>query len=96
MFGECVDWYLKSLNLTEKKMFMLLYSVILSPWFLWPVIITIFLYLWGTSTHGFFDGKGVSFRKPLPLLGNLSAAMFRTRTLQEVILDIYGQFGDKR
>lgn len=83
-------------EILDSKMFVQFCSVILSKWFLWPVAILVLVYRWGISTHGFFDGKGVSFRKPLPLLGNLSAVLFRTRTFQEVLLDIYGQFGDKR
>lgn len=71
-------------------------AIAFSPWTFWTLAGLFVFYKWCTVNYGYFDGRGIAYRKPLPLLGNLYAVMLRTQTFQEVLLDLYGQFADKR
>ena len=53
-------------------------------------------YKWATSTFDYFEKRGLSFKKPLPLFGNNMNVITRTMAMTDYLESIYREFKDEK
>lgn len=61
------------------------------------VILSAYLfYKWGTSTFDYFEKKGVSYNKPIFILGSRLTMILRTKSMVEFLNKIYYEFPNEK
>lgn len=72
-------------------------SFLSKDWKIILILTTVFaLYYYYTATFDFFKKKGISYMKPVILLGNLGPRLKATRSFHDYQMDIYNYFKGKR
>ena len=98
LFSFWLSWAQKSLTVMEyfsgsKKLLLF----ILEDWKLLLFLTILFaLYFYYTSTFDFFEKKGIPFKKPVILLGNLGPRLKGTQSFHEFQLEAYNNFKGNR
>lgn len=72
-------------------------AIISDDWKLILILTAIFaFYFYYTATFDYFKKKGISYMKPVILLGNLGPRITASRSFHDYQIDIYNNFKGKR
>nr|CAD7599514.1 unnamed protein product [Timema genevievae] len=64
----------------------------LTSWGLVVTFILLLLYFVGSRGHNFFSKRNVPYLRPLPILGNMGALVFRRKSFGELLESLYIEF----
>lgn len=71
-------------------------DVIFSPMGFLLLTLTLLLYKWITQNNFFFADRGISFKKPAFLFGNLKKLVLMQASFHDVVLEFYRYFPDEQ
>lgn len=70
-------------------------TILFSPWAMLAAVVAFFIYRQIMAPYEYFLKKGLDFKKPWPVFGNMGAMTLRQESIFDMIVNAYNEFKGK-